>query len=123
MKPAVYIFLVIAGICATVLSFRTQLWQYLFDPEGLSLAPSEFCVTNGTDGDLVLKLSVTNGATSTTYLLSDETACSAAASKDSPAMAEASIEDGQPPYCRSTGRSGETKKLVIFDPPSNCVWE
>ena len=122
-KTVRYSLVALSALCLAALFYRIEISQFLFDPEGLSLAPDEICLTNMTRGDVIAKISVTDGATSTTFLPHGEKACSAASSSGSAGMVRVSVEDGKPPFCDQDAVSGESLKLTRFLPPSNCSWE
>lgn len=122
-RPVRFSLAVLAALCLAIAFFRTEISQFLFDPEGLSLAADELCLANMTDIEVIAKISVDKGASSTTLLTAGEMACSQSPVAGNQGVVLVSLIDGEGPYCEQAGTSGKVLKLTAFDPPSNCVWE
>lgn len=103
-------------------AFWDEINRFLFHPEGLSTAASDFCLTNQSGIDVVAKLSVLDGAVSTTLMANGETACSAATGEGKAALVQVSLADKTPPFCEYEGKSGTALSLTVFDAPDNCEW-
>jgi hypothetical protein len=111
-----------AGLVLIVIVFRGQISDFLFNPEGLSTAASEFCLQNKGSTALVADLAVKGGARSTTWLEPGDSACSASPAPGLETIVQVSAVDGKPPYCRYEGKAGQVVTLLEFAPPDNCRW-
>ncbi len=76
-----------------------------------------------TDLEVIAKISVTQGASSTTLLMAGEMACSQSPAAGNEGVILVSLVDGQGPFCERVATTGKVVRLTEFDPPSNCVWE
>jgi len=121
-KVARFSLVCLAALLMTGFVFRAQIWSFLFDPEGLSLAASEFCLSNDGATGLVADLQVEGGARSITWLEPAESACSASPANGLTTVVRVSLVEGEPPFCRYQGKAGQRLKLVSFAPPDQCEW-
>ena len=110
-------FMVAAGL------FRQPIAQFLFDPEGYSVAASEVCVTNRDEGELVVEITVYGGAKSVTLLARDERGCSAAPKIGLKGLVLVSRKDGVEPFCRVETVAGQNVEIAAFTPANNCGWQ
>ena len=112
-------------LCLTVagLVFHKQISQFLFEPEGLSMAAAELCVINKTSESLVIDISVEGGARTVTFMVPDEESCAASPEAGRGGKIRASKQENQGPFCDVETTVGETVSLVEFAPPDKCEWQ
>jgi len=124
MSKAGKIFLLLGVLLGVVMLFAwAPLSRFLFHPEGLSLAASQLCLVNKSDGDLVVEIDVSDGAKSITLLGREEKGCSAAPKAGLAGRIVVSEKEGGLPNCVGQFQAGETIEISGFSPNDNCGWK
>ena len=116
-RSGIIVGLLVLCLAVTGLVFHKQISQFLFEPEGLSMAAAELCVINKTSENLVIDISVEGGARTVTFMVPDEEAGAASPEAGRSGKIRVSLQENQGPFCDLDTTVGETVTLTQFAPP------
>jgi hypothetical protein len=121
-KSGKFVLIIAVILVVIAFAFQRQISQFLFSPEGLSLAASELCFKNQTDQNLVVDISVEGGERMIVLLVPDETGCAASPDNARKGTVKVGLSEKEGPFCLREAVSGDRLKLEMFATDNNCGW-
>lgn len=119
-RKILIICLLLFAVFATV--FRSQLYDFFFSVDGLSIAPSEICLVNQSGSDVIVELDTFVGSKVESFLFVGEKVCAPSPNRQTLGNIDVGLAGEEKFLCSLSLKQAGTKILKNIEPSGQCVW-